>query len=212
MKLLKIGKIGLVYFIVSLLGTGIFLSQAFADYPTKPITFVVGFAPGGGNGLAAQVLQAYFAKKFKQQINIVYKPGGSSVPAVLDVHTAKPDGYTLLIDASSSSSLQDVILKSLPYKVEERTFVVNCIVSPVAYFTSVTKPWKTLKEIAEFAKREPENLKWAAMGNSSLSTFNTYLMLDAMGLDIPRTKRIDLKNGPELLASAAGGHVHFGSF
>jgi tripartite-type tricarboxylate transporter receptor subunit TctC len=209
MKTFRIGKVVFVCFVVSLLCAGTFSSQAFADYPNRPIKLVVAFAPGGGGGLAAQILQGYFAKKWNQQINIVYKPGGSSVPGVHEVYTSKPDGYTVLLDGTTMSSLQEVILKSLPYKVEERTFIAQCMYSPNLWYSSPSRPWKTLKDVQEFAKRDPENLKWGSMGNSSVATFNVYLMLESMGVDIPRTKRIDVKSSPELLAGTAGGHIDF---
>jgi tripartite-type tricarboxylate transporter receptor subunit TctC len=187
--------------------------EAFAlEYPTKPITLIVGFAAGGGNSLAAQVIAGYLTKKHKWQINVVNKPGGNSVPAVHEVYSSRPDGYTLLVDASSSSSIQYATMKELPYKVEDRTFIARCISSPNVYFSSPARPWKTLREIADFLKRDPENFKWAALGNTSLTTFNVYLFLNATGADISRTKKVDVKGGPDLFASIAGGHTDFSQY
>ena len=107
MKRFNIKKAIAVCLISSFLVMGSLSAEAFAlDYPTKPINLVVGFPPGGGGGFAAQVIVGYFSKKWKQPINVSYKPGGNSIPAVHEVYSSKPDGYTLLIDSASTSSIQ----------------------------------------------------------------------------------------------------------
>src|SRR4030042_825665 len=69
-----------------------------AEYPSKPITLLVGYAPGGGTDLAARLISGYFSKKWGQQLLVVNKPGGNVVPCVVEMHKAKPDGYTLMVD------------------------------------------------------------------------------------------------------------------
>jgi hypothetical protein len=109
---------------------GIVFTPALAvDYPSKPVTLLVGYPPGGGGDLATRSISVYFTKKWGQQIVVVNKPGGNLVPVNLEMYNSKPDGYTLLSDTCGASSIQVAIMKNLPFKLEDRTFLVNAFYS-----------------------------------------------------------------------------------
>ena len=97
--------------------------KASAAYPEKPIDLVVAFAAGATNDTGARLVADYLGKKWGVQINVINKPGGNGVPAVTDVMTAKPDGYTMLFDLNQTSSVQSALMKTMPYKMTDRTFV-----------------------------------------------------------------------------------------
>jgi len=183
-----------------------------ADYPSKPINLLVGYAPGGGTDLAARLISGYFSKKWGQQILVVNKPGGNVVPCVLEMHKAKPDGYTLMVDTNGASSIQTAIMKNLPFKLEDRIFVTNFLINPTFYFCAANKPWKTLREVADYAKRDPANFKWAALDISSTTTFSLIQFLDTIGVDILKTKKMDFKGGPEVMVATANGEVDLGNY
>jgi tripartite-type tricarboxylate transporter receptor subunit TctC len=176
------------------------LCQA-ADYPSKPITLLVGYAPGGGTDLAARLISGYFSKKWGQQILVVNKPGGNLVPCVLEMHKAKPDGYTLMVDTNGASSIQTAIMKNLPFKLEDRIFLTNFLINPTFYFCATNKPWKTLREVADYAK-----------DISSTTTFSQIQFLDAIGADILKTKKMDFKGGPEIMVAGANGEVDLANY
>jgi tripartite-type tricarboxylate transporter receptor subunit TctC len=190
-----------------------FSSMACAsDYPNKPITLLVSFAPGGGTDLGARTMAAYFSKKWGQQIVVVNKPGGNTVPANVELYKSKPDGYTLLADTNASSSIQAATNKNLPYKVEDRTFISNALLSPLVYICSSTKPWKTLNDVAESVKKQTTGFKWGAMDISSTTTFASIQFLEQIGADILKTKKIDCKSGPEVLMSTANGEIDLSNY
>jgi tripartite-type tricarboxylate transporter receptor subunit TctC len=193
--------------------SSIFCSMAYAsDYPNKPITLLVGFAPGGGTDLGARTLAAYFSKKWGQQIVVVNKPGGNTIPANVELYKSKPDGYTLLADTNASSSIQASTSKNLPYKVEDRTFISNALLHPLVYLCSSTKPWKTLKDVADSVKKQSTGFKWGAMEISSTTTFSAIQFFDQLGVDISKTKKIDCKSGPEVLMSTANGEIDLSNY
>src|SRR5262245_43716278 len=99
-------------------------------YPSKPIEIVLGFGAGGSTDLAARVLAGAVEAKWGVPVRVVNKPGGNTVPAVDDVMRAKPDGYTMLMDSQSQSSLLEVVVKQLPWKVLDRTFVSVVVQTP----------------------------------------------------------------------------------
>lgn len=211
MKLSKRKMVILIYSVVNLfLILGILLAPAFAtDYPTKPITLIIGMAPGGANDLAARTVAGYFTKKWGQQVVVVSKPGGNLVPANVEVYNSKPDGYTLLADTNAASSFQAATIKNLPYKVEDRTFVVNAFATPSAYLCNSKKPWKTLKDVADYVKREPSNFKWSSLGITASSTLGVLLFLDVIGADRSKTKMVDYPSGVEQAVSLGSGETDF---
>src|SRR5512136_1211651 len=75
-----------------------------AEYPTRPIEVIVGFAPGGGVDVLFRVIAKHLSQELKKPIIVVNKPGGGTVPAILEVMKAKPDGYTLLCESNAHSS------------------------------------------------------------------------------------------------------------
>src|SRR3954464_1487399 len=93
-----------------LLGAG---TQALAQYPTKPIRLVVGFAPGGAADLVSRTIGDPLGRLLGQSIVIDNRPGnGSSLAAEL-VAKAPPDGYTMLIASPSSQSVNPAMNKDL---------------------------------------------------------------------------------------------------
>ncbi len=200
----------IIYSIVNLVLLGILLTPVFAaDYPTKPVTLIHGFGAGGAVDLSARTISKYFTKKWGQQIVVVSKPGGNLVPANVDVFNSKPDGYTLLNDCSAGSSFQVSTMRNLPYKLEDRTFMVSTITAPMAILCKAERPWKTLKEVADYVKREPGNFKWGGTGVSSSSSVGGFVFLDAIGVDKSKTKFIDYPTSTELSVGIAGGEIDF---
>ncbi len=189
-----------------------FLTCQAAEYPNKPVSLLVGFPAGGGTDLAARLIASYLSKKWGQQILVVNKPGGNLVPAVLEMHKAKPDGYTLMVDTNGGASIQAAIMKSLPYKLEDRVFLANFLINPTVYISSASKSWKTLAEAGEYAKRDPNNFKWAAMDISSTTTFALLQFQDVLGVDILKTKKMDFKSGPEVLVATSNGEVDLANY
>lgn len=203
-----------VYSIVNLvlLGTLLTSTPVFAaDYPTKPITLIHGFSSGGSTDVAARLIASYFGTKWGIRIDVVPKPGGNLVPSNLEVFTSKADGYTLLLDTNAASSFQAATMKNLPYEVKDRTFLARVFVLPSTYLCTVTRPWKTLKDVADFAKRDPGNLKWGATGAASSSTIGVLLFLNAVGIDKAGHRMVDYRGGSvEIIVALGSGEIDFG--
>ena len=86
-------------------------------YPTRPIDMIIGYAPGGSNDLTTRVVGEFLKKKWGVAINVISKPGGATIPAQLEVYKARPDGYTLFVDGTSTNITLEIAVKDLPFKV-----------------------------------------------------------------------------------------------
>ena len=82
----------------------------------------------------------YLRKKWGVPVNVVNKPGGLSVPGCLEVYNAKPDGYTMLGDGAATTSLLEVSVKDLPFKIMDRTFLGYIIAIPMFILSGSTLP------------------------------------------------------------------------
>jgi tripartite-type tricarboxylate transporter receptor subunit TctC len=157
-----------------------------------------------------RVVAEALARRWKYSVNVVNKPGGNTIIGTNEVMRATPDGYTLLVDSPGSSSMQ-VDMKDLPYKVEQRTFVVRAAASPMAFIVPQSSPWKTLKDVVEAAKKDPGSLTWTSLGGASGVDLVMRQFFAAAGIDVPKTKMVTYPGASPACNSVAGGHVQLGA-
>jgi tripartite-type tricarboxylate transporter receptor subunit TctC len=179
-------------------------------YPAKSIDTVVPFAPGAGTDLMGRVVAEALSRKWKVPVNVVNRPGGNTIIGTNEVMRASADGYTLLVDSPGSSSMQ-VGMKDLPYKVDQRTFIVRAAVSPMAFIVPQSSPWKSLKDVVEAAKKDPGSLTWTSLGGTSGVDLVMRQFFAAAGIDVPRTKMVTFPGASPACNSVAGGHVQMGA-
>jgi tripartite-type tricarboxylate transporter receptor subunit TctC len=177
-------------------------------YPSKPIALVVTFAAGGGTDVLARLTAKYLSPVLGQPVDVVNKPGGNSIPGVLSVLNAPADGYTLLFDGPATSSLQ-ALIKNLPYKVEKRTWGPRLTVGPYVYAVNAKSKWKTLKDVAEAARKDPSSFRMAWLGGASFTDTTLLKFLDVAGVDIAKVRKVPFRGSGPAMTSLAGGHIDF---
>jgi tripartite-type tricarboxylate transporter receptor subunit TctC len=181
-------------------------------YPTRAIELIHPFAPGGASDITARQIADYAKKKWGVPINVVSKPGGRGIPAVLEVYHATPDGYTMLVDNSASSSMlaaAAATTKDLPFEVMNRTFIATVNANPYVIFVPSTSPFKTLKDFVVEAKKNIKDISYTA-GPTALE-YAMRQLFSAAGTDISKAKAVMVKGASEAVILAAGGHVTIGA-
>ena len=136
-----------------------------AGYPNRPITLVVGFAPGGGTDQIARILAPKVGELLKQTIIVDNKAGASGTIAASFVAKAPPDGYTLLMGHVSSNAMVPAIKTRMPYAAE-RDFTALSEIGTVPQVLAVPASLAA-NNIAEFialAKSHPGKLNYASSG------------------------------------------------
>jgi tripartite-type tricarboxylate transporter receptor subunit TctC len=179
------------------------------NYPTRAIEYVVPWPAGGGTDVGSRVIAKALSKELGVPVNVTNKPGGNQIPGVLSVLTAASNGYTILADGAGSSSLH-ILVKDLPYKLEERTFIARIMISPQAYIVNGKSSWNSLREMVDVVKRDPGSFTWTWLGGNSTTDFSLLQFFDAAGIDISKTKRVPFQGGGPGVQAVAGGHVLFG--
>jgi tripartite-type tricarboxylate transporter receptor subunit TctC len=125
------------------------------SYPTRPLTMIVPFAPGGGTDLGGQIVAAKVAEFLGQPLVATHKPGGGGALAYSFVAKAKPDGYTLTVVSSSSFCVPPEARK-VDYKFEDFLLTGIWGRAPVLTIVRADSRWKTIKEFVD----ESQTIAW----------------------------------------------------
>jgi tripartite-type tricarboxylate transporter receptor subunit TctC len=138
------------------------------DYPTRPIMLVVPFPPGGQADTAARLLTKAMGDRLGQNVIIENKPGAGGVIGAEIVMGAKPDGYTLFYGSSGPMGILPKLLKNISYDpVKNFAPIAAVAVSPLVLLVPPGKPYKTFKEFADYAKKNPDKLTFSSVGIGS---------------------------------------------
>jgi tripartite-type tricarboxylate transporter receptor subunit TctC len=177
-------------------------------YPTRPVSIIVPFAPGGNSDLGARAFAAIAEKHLGQPMVVVNKPGGRSLIGGKAVAVAKPDGYTVgFLQLQPAIPEAYNFFQEAPYSSKDIRPVAQIFIPPVCITVKADAPWKSLKELIEYARKNP-NTPFATHGDGSLG----HLLM----VSIAKTERVTFKYVPndgdsKIVANILGGHIPVGS-
>ena len=180
-------------------------SVATPKFPTRPLEIIVGFAAGGANHLAAENLTPEASAVFGQPIKITCKPGAATAVANSFVKSAPADGYTLLNGTLSLPT--SIFAGDATYKVEDFTGVAMFSDVPPCLVVRMDSPIKTLKDLQEFAAKNPGKFSWGHPGVGAAVTLGGALMMFEMGIH-DKVKEVPFNGTNESVAQLLGGHIH----
>jgi tripartite-type tricarboxylate transporter receptor subunit TctC len=136
-----------------------------AEYPDKPITLILTFAPGGLTDIMARAISIGASKYLGQPIVMEYKPGGGGAVGLGVLSTMKPDGYTLC-NTQNASIVDTTLMQKVPFKpLKSFTPVVGYGVSEHSgLLVNKDAPWQTFKEFIDYARQNPGKIKYGTTG------------------------------------------------
>jgi tripartite-type tricarboxylate transporter receptor subunit TctC len=140
------------------------LSQvaAAADYPTKPITIIVGYTPGGANDVLARIYAEKLGPALGQSVIVENRPGVASIVGASYVAKARPDGYTLLMGASGPIVFNHALYSKLPYAPADLAPISLVGSFPMVLLAQSTNPAKSVKELVDFSKQFPDKSNYGS--------------------------------------------------
>jgi len=191
--------------VVLALGTLASGAAAQEPYPSRPITIVNPFPPGGIADLTARPLAATLERFFKQPVVIANKAGAAGAVGTQFAAVAKPDGYTLLVALVSISSTPEVDkLLGRPPTYTRDQFVGIARLNADPPILVVNGPWKTLKELVEDARKRPGELTFASSGLYGASHLPLEMFLQSAGL---KMRHLPTTGGAPATSAVLGGHA-----
>jgi len=174
-------------------------------YPSRPISIVNPFPPGGIADLTGRPLAASLERLLKQPVVIVNKAGAAGAVGAQFASVAKPDGYTLLIALVSISSTPEVDkLFGRPATYTRDQFVGIARLNADPPILAVNGPWKTLKELVDDAKKRPGEITFASSGPYGASHLPLEMFLQAAGL---KMRHLPTTGGAPATTAVLGGHA-----
>jgi tripartite-type tricarboxylate transporter receptor subunit TctC len=139
-----------------------------AAFPDRPLRYVMGSAAGGGPDVASRVVMAELSRQTGQQVIVENRPGASGVLGMEVIARATPDGYTLGHGNINTMAINRSVLGKLPYDPDrDLQAVVLMYNSPNLLAVTLTLPVKTVQELIDYAKKNPDKLTFASTGSGS---------------------------------------------
>lgn len=151
-------------------------AMAESAYPSKPITVIVPYPPGGSNDLFARIVAKEIGEELKQPVIIDNRPGASGNTGTGMVAKAAPDGYTL-VAVSSSLTTNAAVQGKLPYDAV-KSFAPVAMVAQGPFIVAVSNdfPAKTPQELIDTIRANPGKFNYASSGPGSVNQFGTELL------------------------------------
>jgi len=175
-------------------------------YPSKPITIVVPFAPGGGGDTYTRAIALQAQDILGTKVFVENRAGGSGTIGVGSVARAKADGYTLGFVSSSPVVIAPHLL-NVPYDPGELTYLARFLVTPNPVLSRADAPYKSFEQLLGFAKANPGKLRWSTAGINGASHIATLAAFQQEGVE---ATFVPMQGSSEVLAGLLGGTVDLG--
>lgn len=187
-------------------GSLAFAASAQAAYPDKPVNIVVGFSAGGTTDVIARIMAKELTQELGQTFVVENKPGAGSNIATDYVRRAKPDGYTLLFVAVTST-INQTLYRNVKFDLT-KDFVPVALGAKVPNILVVNPsvPVKSVQELVDYAKSKPGELAFASSGSGTSIHMAGELFKQSAGID---AVHIPYKGSAPAMADLIGGQVDY---
>ena len=192
---------------IALAAVGLVLaaSAAAQQYPTRPVSVVVPFPPGGSSDITARLIAAKLQESLGQSFVIENKPGANGSLGANFVKNAKPDGYTLFVGSIGVFSINEVLYKNLGYETRRDFDLLSVAVrTPNALVTRANFPAGNMKEFVDYLKKNPGKVSFASSGTGSSDHLTAALFWQKTGTS---GIHVPYKGGSAAHADLIGGNV-----
>src|SRR5712691_3227156 len=177
-----------------------------SDYPSRPVTFIVPFAPGGVTSLFARVLGARLEQRLGKPFVVENRPGGGGVTAAAAVAHAAPDGYTIMMASSTVLAINVSMRKSLPYDPRAELAPVALLARvPFVLVVNPALPIRSVADLVKLAKERPGEIAFGTPGPGTFHHLNAEMFKSIFGLDLVH---VPYKGSAPALNDVVGGHIH----
>lgn len=181
-----------------------FCAAAETDFPTKPIEITIGYGPGAGTDLGTRMIAEQAKKYLGQEIVCINKPGGAGRVAMTLMSKQKGDGYSLAA-ATDSSVVVVPHLEKVSYKpLEDFTFITQFGVLNFGVVVTPDSPFKSLKDVIDFARANPDQLTMGIVGVGSSDHVAFQALAQMENLKI---KFVPFNGAASTMTNLLGGHV-----
>ena len=179
-------------------------AAAQSDYPSRPVRIIVPSPPSGGTDIVARVLAQHFSNAFRQQFFVENKPGAGNVIGIEAAARAAPDGYTLLVSASTIA-LNSVLYQKVPYDpVRDFTPITLAATAPNILVVNPKLPINSVADLIAAAKAQPGKLTYGTPGIGTSPHLCMELLKSMAGVDL---QHVPYKGTAAAVTDIIGGQI-----
>ena len=183
---------------------------ALADYPDRPITVTVGFAPGGTSDVAARILSERLTKSLGVAVVVENKPGAGGSIAAAATAAASPDGYRIMLSDPGAFAINPIMQPQNARYDPLADFTPIALVgqSPLILVVPASKPFMTVKELDAYLKTNGSRASYASSGPAGITQFGAEVFLKRAGGLAP--VHVPYRGGAPMMEALAKGEADFG--
>jgi tripartite-type tricarboxylate transporter receptor subunit TctC len=175
-------------------------------WPTKPVTIVVPFAPGGGTDIGTRIVAQKLSQLWGQSVVVDNRAGAGGNVGLDVVARAKPDGYTLLTGNVGTQSINPTLYKKLSYNPDTAFTPIGLFAElPFVLAATSSLPAKNVRELVALAKASPDKFTYASSGNGGSPHLSAETFKIATGTKI---LHVPYKGGGAAMTDLIAGNVH----
>ena len=174
-------------------------------FPSRPVRFIITYPAGGGSDFTARPIAQKLTEQWGQPVVLEARPGGSAMIGTDFVAKSPPDGYTLLLSASSEVSMNVVLFKQMPYDPIRDLMPVTLVgTTPPVLLAHPSLPVKTVKDLVALARARPGSLNYGSIGSGTPQHFAGELFKTTFRID---WTHVPYKGAAPALIDIVGGHI-----
>lgn len=183
-------------------------TPALAEYPSKPVTLVVPYGPGGAADLAARMIASHVPEYLGGNVLVVNQTGAAGVTGSTMVAKGPNDGYTLLMARVGSQAAVPAMNETIPYTWDEFTMLGLVETNPFAIAVKEDSPFETFEDLVT-ALRSDDRLSFSTAGVGTLQHMGALIMLDDLGVGSDSVIHIPFAGGGEATTAVVTGNADF---
>ena len=178
-------------------------SSAQQNYPNRPIRFITPYAPGGSTTFMARLVGEHYTERWGQNVIVDNRPGGNTVIGTEALVRSAPDGYTIMLVASTHAILSS-LMKTSYHPIKDFAPIASIGVAPQVLVMHPGVPANTVQEVIALAKAKPGQLNFASSGAGGPTHLSGELFNLLAGV---KTQHIPYKGAGPAMTDLMGGHV-----
>ena len=195
--------------VAALIGCALLMPSAEAvsaqDYPSRPVTFVVPFAPGGVTTVFARLVGQKLEQRLGKPFVVENRPGGGGVTAATAVARAAPDGYTIMMASSTVLAINVSVRKNLSYDPRKDLTPIALLARvPFVLVVNPDLPVHSVADLVKLAKEKPGQITFGTPGPGTFHHLNAEMFKHQFGLNLVH---VPYKGSAPGLTDLAAGHI-----
>jgi tripartite-type tricarboxylate transporter receptor subunit TctC len=191
--------------ILAVAGLALGASVFAQSYPSRPVTILNGFPPGGATDAVLRLIGSKLSDRLGQSVVIENRAGAAGTIAGGAVARAEPDGHTLLFGVAANLAVAPATMKNAPYdSAKAFAAIIEIARGPYIWMVKPEVPAKTMQEFIDWSKKNPGKVNYGSPGQGSVHHLASEMLKQATGVEMTH---VPYKGGSTAYTAMLGGEI-----